>query len=502
MAHEENDEKCITIFWKIENITYISEKFDGNINSPSFVLDVMDETTWNLELYARGEEESRDYIGIYLKREEDASATANIELLCKLAVIGKDGSVQEADMFECSFLKGEGYGGLEFVRRQEIYGTKRSVFLPQDTLTVRCRIWKKGESILQDVRCFVRTRIGVEKSSFLWNLENFNTLALEKKISRVIKSPMNDVPLMSVDMFVTAGVNCDEIIRFVLSLQDKTIKYSTFRLSLVDVSGNKVECNQEEFWFDEQCESKKFTFCLTRKKLLANKKLLLPNDVLTLHWECAFSKGIVLEEIEEVQYGCTSSEVKISDTHKVNNDKILPSNSLTDNVKFLYDEKFLCDVNLKTITGTFPAHKAILSASSSVFKTMFSNDTKENYSDCVDINELDDDAVSGMLHYIYTSSVDDLTWESATDLYEAASKYAILSLKNICSSYMKNNLSRSNACEALLVADNHADGELKAYVLDYIVKHGKELINSEWRLLMNSNGKLAAEALYRLFYEN
>ncbi|GBM31266.1 hypothetical protein AVEN_91269-1 [Araneus ventricosus] len=102
-----------------------------------------------------------------------------------------------------------------------------------------------------------------------------------------------------------------------------------------------------------------------------------------------------------------------------------------------------------------------------------------------------------MLHYIYTSCIEDLT---ATGLYDAANKYGILSLKNACFSYLKDNITSSNACEALLLADNQAVGDLKAAVLDYIVKHGKEMGNS--RLLINSNGKLAAEALHRLFYEN
>ncbi|GBM76830.1 Speckle-type POZ protein [Araneus ventricosus] len=346
--------------------------------------------------------------------------------------------------------------------------------------------------------------------------------------------------MVSIDLFVTGGVNRDEIIRFELSLQDKAIGYLTFKLSLVDASGNKIVCNQKEFWFDwlsrwdseseieSECEIEcendyeteneseteneieNFSFFFTRQKLLANKKVFLPNDVLSLHWDCKFYKpdALNLNEIEEVQYGFTSTENKISDAenetgetaaHDGNNDKIPHSNSLIDKVKYFYDKKFLCDVQLKTSTTTFQAHKVILSASSSAFETMFSSNMEDEGSDCVNFENLNDDTVRRMLHYIYTSSVDDLTWESATDLYDAANKYAILGLKHICFSYLKNNISTSNALEALLLADKQADGDLKAAVLDYIGKHGKEM---GWRVLINANAEVAAEALCHLFFGN
>ncbi|GBN07133.1 TD and POZ domain-containing protein 4 [Araneus ventricosus] len=456
----------------------------------------MNGTKWTLAVYPK--EDGSDYMGVFLFNQNKDTSVLPTRVKFELALIGKDGFVCLSLRSDGTFREKNGSGSDRFVKRKELFDTKRKMFLPQNTFTVRCRMWKEGESMVQNVQYFARTRIGVEKRSFLWNLEEFSTLESENKCTYLIKSPKNDEQIMSVDLFVTAGINCDEIIRFELFPKDKTIKYSTFRLCLVDASGNKVECNQEELWFDEKSECEKFTFFLTRKKLLANKRMFLPNDVLSLHWEWTFSKGIVLEEIEEVQYGCPSS-----DAPEVNdNEEILSSTPLLDTVKNLYEEKFLCDVKLKTISGTFPAHKVILSASSSVFKSMFSNDAKENDSEYVDIKELDDDTVKRMLHYIYTSSVEDFTWESAAGLYDAANKYAIQSLKKACISYMKDNISTSNACEVLLLAENQADSDLKAAVLDYIVKHGKEMGNSEWRLLINSNGKLAADALYRLFCEN
>ncbi|GBN01133.1 hypothetical protein AVEN_189197-1 [Araneus ventricosus] len=174
-----------------------------------------------------------------------------------------------------------------------------------------------------------------------------------------------------------------------------------------------------------------------KKELLDNKSVYLPNHTLSLLREWAFPKGIVSNEIEEVQFGCTCPGSKTCDAHKLNNNKKSPLNALIDNMKSLYEEHFFSDVKLKTNTSEFPAHKFILSASSSAFKSMFLTDMKEKDSDYVNIEDLSDDTISRILLYIYTTRVEDLTWQRASDLYVGADKYAILSLMNECSSFLE-----------------------------------------------------------------
>ncbi|GBM31265.1 hypothetical protein AVEN_91268-1 [Araneus ventricosus] len=242
-------------------MSYSSMKLKEKIVSPSFVVDEMNGIVWSIRLYPRGKDiDSRYFIAVYLHSEDDNNPAVTMKVIYDIPFIGKDSYVLVSRKRQYDFGKCKGYGFPEFAKREEVYDTERSIFLHQDTLTVRCRIWKEGESISQEVRYFARTRIGVEKRYFLWNLQEFSTLKPEKKCTYLIKSPKNDEQIMSVDLFVTAGVNCDEIIRFELFPNDKTIKYSTFRLSLVDASGNKVECNQEELWFDEESECEKFSF--------------------------------------------------------------------------------------------------------------------------------------------------------------------------------------------------------------------------------------------------
>ncbi|CAL1294602.1 unnamed protein product [Larinioides sclopetarius] len=301
---------------------------------------------------------------------------------------------------------------------------------------------------------------------------------------------------MSVSLSVTKDSDSEEIIRFMLSLQDRAIKFSTLRLSLVNASGNRIDCNQEEFWFDDGSESKELKFIFTKDKLMAMKKSYLPDDILSLYWEWAFSEGVISEKIEDVQYACANFQCNF-DTQNVSNEKMMHiPYAFNYNLKSLYDENFLCDVQIKTNNRTFNAHKVILSASSSVFKAMFSNDMKEKDSSTVNIEDLSDDTISGMLHFIYTARMENLTWESASDFYVAADKYALLGLKNICSSYLEDNISPNNACQVLLLSDFHADDDLKSSVQEYILENIKDSIKSDgWKLLIETNAKLAVETL-------
>ncbi|XP_055953116.1 protein maternal effect lethal 26-like [Argiope bruennichi] len=496
------EEKCFTITWKIENLVGWSEKLreDFKISSPPFVIDAMGKTTWHLNIYPAGQKDINRNINFYLYRQKDDSTEAPINVKIQLDFLDKNGLSLAAFCIDHAFKKDKGYGCRSFAKTKEVFNTRRYIFLPNDTLTARCKMWIKGDVMSQDGQCFARTRFGVEKISFLWYLKNFSTLELEKKCKYIVKSPTNNEPLMSVELFVTEDKNCDKIVRCALSLQDETILCCNLRLYLVLPDGKKKQCNQESICYSNLHESTEFTFPLTKEMFVGMKQLLLPKDILSMDWECFFSKGITLEEIS---YGSSSSENSEPDkTDLTNNDMVSPAISLIDTLKSFYVEKLLCDVQLKTRTGTFPAHKIVLSALSSVFQTIFSSKVNEEENDCVDMEELDDDTLIRMLGYIYASNVEVLTWESAYKLYEAANKYAILNLKNLCSLYLKNNLSPCNACEALLLADNYGDNEMKEVVMSFIVKHGKEMKNSEWRLLMNSNGKLAAEALYRLYCEN
>ncbi|GIY22127.1 TD and POZ domain-containing protein 1 [Caerostris extrusa] len=101
-----------------------------------------------------------------------------------------------------------------------------------------------------------------------------------------------------------------------------------------------------------------------------------------------------------------------------------------------------------------------------------------------------------MLQFMYTADHRDLRWNSACQLYEAADKYEILSLKKICSSFLVSDLSVTNACELLDLFDMHQDADEKQVVQNFILKRDAEVFNSEeWKRFIETNTKLAADTM-------
>ena len=76
----------------------------------------------------------------------------------------------------------------------------------------------------------------------------------------------------------------------------------------------------------------------------------------------------------------------------------------------------------------FYCHKFMLSARSSLFKAMFQSNIKENESNSVEIEDLQDDVIKEVLEYIYTGYYGNFK-RVAKGLLAAAEKYQVDHLK-------------------------------------------------------------------------
>ncbi|GFR05098.1 tdpoz3 [Trichonephila clavata] len=237
---------------------------------------------------------------------------------------------------------------------------------------------------------------------------------------------------------------------------------------------------------------------------MEKKSLFLKDDTLSLHCECVFPTGISFKGIIGTKIELTLPQTQSIDLRSVpiintSGRQSDDASSLKEDFKALYTEGTLSDIMLSTETKTFPAHSAVLCARSPVFKTMITDD-RTKIKESVDIVDMDADTVRRMLSYMYTDSVEDLQWESALRLYEAANKYEILSLRKKCSDFLEHSLSLTNACDALLLADRHQDHDFKMIVQTYIIDRDKCVFSSEeFKKLMKKNSELAAETMHKVW---
>ncbi|KAF8770887.1 speckle-type POZ protein-like B [Argiope bruennichi] len=331
----------------------------------------------------------------------------------------------------------------------------------------------------------------IESISFIAVVKRFNTLATEY----VIEAYFSELPENQPSGFIHR-LNGSEI-TFHINLS-KDIHLYSYKVSILDNLGIWQDCGQGG---EQQGYGMRFEFPLTKNftTLMENKQLFLRNDMIDLRFEMncftrlnTMAQKIPSSEKEKTSDYVANLRVPVNEKKRKN-----PPSTLADDLTSLYKEGTLCDTKLRTDSETFPVHKNVLSARSPVFKNMFTSGMIETTGDCVDIPDISADTVRRLLMFIYTDTVKDMTWQNAMELYAAADKYQIDSLKLKCSTFFRLNVQPTNCCDLLWLSDLHQDADLKQFVQRYIVTRDKDVFGSEeWRAFMSNNVQLAADTMY------
>ena len=107
-------------------------------------------------------------------------------------------------------------------------------------------------------------------------------------------------------------------------------------------------------------------------------------------------------------------------------------------------ENSLCDVVVRVNSSfSFPAHRCVLSASSSYFQALFSDDFLEKRSGVVELEELGAIEMEKVLEFIYTGEVE-IDLSNAQDLVMAADYLNIPALKLNASAVIERSINVSN----------------------------------------------------------
>ncbi|CAI0393135.1 unnamed protein product [Linum tenue] len=153
----------------------------------------------------------------------------------------------------------------------------------------------------------------------------------------------------------------------------------------------------------------------------------------------------------------------------------------------MLDEGIHADVTINTAEGgTLKAHKAILSASSPVFQSMFHHDLKEKESSTIYIGDMSLESCVALLSYLYGTIKPEDFWRHRLSLLGAANKYDIAALKDACEESLLVDITSGNVLERLQEAWLYQLDKLKKGCLTYLFDFGKiydvrEEINSFFR---------------------
>ncbi|KAF8777737.1 Kelch-like ECH-associated protein 1 like protein [Argiope bruennichi] len=229
--------------WRIENISYSSCKTGKQIVSPVFCASAIKNSVWTLRLYPRGIDNS-DYLSLFLSRENDSvpeDLAVNFELSC----VSSDGSLLHSclipETFKTFAKSGDtGFGELCFMSRHDIFGRRKSLYLPKDTLTLRCRIWKNEEGVDEFGEILGCTRLKVERICLV------EAIKLEKSVLKTfpIHSKFQNKVLMSIHvLFYEHSVDIETNL-----LNVEHMKVTTLKLFLVDNRKERKLCEQISCW--------------------------------------------------------------------------------------------------------------------------------------------------------------------------------------------------------------------------------------------------------------
>lgn len=156
-------------------------------------------------------------------------------------------------------------------------------------------------------------------------------------------------------------------------------------------------------------------------------------------------------------------------------------------------ENSLCDVVLR-VNGTinFSAHRCVLSASSSYFQALFSDDFLEKRSGVVELEEIGATAMEKVLEFIYTGEVE-MDLANAQDLVMAADYLNIPALKLNASAVLERSISMSTCLTLQKFSTKYDCARLKESCAFFINQNFSQVAKSE------GFGELSFESLIDLF---
>ncbi|XP_026815932.1 kelch-like protein 2, partial [Rhopalosiphum maidis] len=147
---------------------------------------------------------------------------------------------------------------------------------------------------------------------------------------------------------------------------------------------------------------------------------------------------------------------------------------LLEDLQFLQNNKELCDIRLKTDSGTIiVGHKNVLVVASKYFRDMFSSINKNI--NIVVIKNLDSTALQILIHYIYTGKIK-VTNENVKVLLPAANLLCLDYVSSACVEYLQTHINTSNCLSIKAFADLHKCTELRSSSEVFIKKKFLEIV--------------------------
>ncbi|GFW15366.1 TD and POZ domain-containing protein 4 [Trichonephila clavipes] len=281
--YDGNNLAPFTYIWAIENCPAFLSPFP--ILSPLFIIDGYRKSHWRL-----GIAESDCYVQCIVKRQDDDDGPETDHHSAEISLLDTEGFPLITETIEWSFQKGDTYKILNFALLKDVFDIRKHEFLSNETLTFRFRSFSIHGEIIRINMCCARTRLDIQRRSFLWTIRNFSSLREGESVSRALRITENKWLYLTLQLTEEGNVN----MRFASNVD---VRFNC-RIFIFDMTGKSHTIVFRRSQIDDPLH-----FNLIAKAYLeANRELLLPVGILTLRFEFVLGIGIAHEEIESYRF--------------------------------------------------------------------------------------------------------------------------------------------------------------------------------------------------------
>lgn len=342
---------------------------------------------------------------------------------------------------------------------------KKRLCYNDDLATGKCRF--------SPVECCSHTRINVHRMSVTIPLEQLCKDKLNNKLHLPVISAMVNVP-----SFILAIQISEE--RPMMSIEIRKISEISFQhFVLCKITAFNEENSSVLFKSDNHLFSKcekyakniwNFPDFIEFCEICASRKMSL---------SCEFAISV---EGEEYHTHDTNMAIK----RRSDSLNIQSFNGLTSKFQNLSQCPKLTDAILTCEKQILCVHKNVLSANSSVFTSLFTENSR-----VISAENLKPNILHKILTFMYTNHLEDFE-KDIYELYSAAHKYQVLTLMQYCIEHLKIIMSTVNIYEILMLADTYNIIDLFSAVETLIQNNAKEVLgSSKWADFSNKKPTVA-----------
>ncbi|XP_049962764.1 leucine-zipper-like transcriptional regulator 1 [Schistocerca serialis cubense] len=167
--------------------------------------------------------------------------------------------------------------------------------------------------------------------------------------------------------------------------------------------------------------------------------------------------------------------------------------TLVDDMVALMSSGHAADVTIMVDGFWLPAHRAVLTARSTVFAAIFREQVLEVTGGSITAIDMSHEVLGQLLQFMYSDEAPLLECVAA-ELLAVADKYCVSLLKQQCEQQMIFGLTVDNAADSAVLAFEHMCPKLKAAAINFISSHYKEVMATEgWTNALRHHTEVSVE---------